>query len=1133
MRGPCAIGLALILLFTSVLPYLVIFRSVRAVVQNNDSLPTLRLQPENATVKKGAVFSVDVVIENMPADHGMGGVQFMVNWDPTILTALNMTEVMFHNVTPPSEWNNIWELANEVNSSAVSYAYTWQDQNQAIDGGYSPIFGNYTLATVELEALDVGSTTLHFSNVIVSDPNAQVLICTPDLINSSFLNPLLTSLIIDGNLNVSSGLGFGPIYINADGSIAPPTAPIDRTGDYYTMTGSVSATTDGIIIQKNGIILDGNGYVVQGAQAQNSRGIDLSERTSVTIKNLQIDGFTFGVWVNYSSGNSLSRNIITSNDDGILLEYSSNNSVSGNNLTADSACGIRLDVSSNNTIFGNSVANSGNAVWLDHSLNNSVSENSVANNFGGILLTDCINNSISGNTMQANNGWGISLEYSSSNSVSQNNVANNSDGVELAFSSNNTIYHNNFVGNSRQVVIYDESIDVWDDGYPSGGNYWSNYAGVDLNRGPNQDQPGKDGLGDTTYTIDSNNKDTYPLITPWATGDFSISVSPSSLSMNPGGSANCTVTLASISNFSSEISLSASSDPTIASVTLTFDSTSISLAAGASAQSTLRISTTSATPLNTFSVIIAATGGGKARIANCTVSLETSLDVPYQYQGQTNWSGPASVSMVLNYYNVTLHSWDYAKSAGLLGLGAEEEASVADLASFIRRYYPVFNLKIGNYTLDDIRSAQNNVVLADIESNVTAGYPVILELAGTPEHFVVVTGFNDTGLFINDPSGAFFTDPHYSKPGRPVTHGPYYLHEFVEWTDIQMYIQQYEHDLILGDNNTMLTIQSPNATPLSGTLGLDEIHWGSTKIVLDRGVQWVLEEPVGPDDKFGFYLYAYNSRSDAQNFTVSVRIVGDDNVTYATFEQKLNIEGYDGNYFWRPENAVDLPRTEYYRLFVELKDTQNNVLDYFITPKIYYFNNGVSIILKEPEHHLYLHVYDSQGRHVGLNYSNNDTEIDVPDAYYFDDLNGMITVILPSWNSSCRAVVDATFAQEAKESYNLTITTLSNGQTIDQKLIQAIIENGSQNEYDIAISQTGTLTSVPEFHSLLILSVFMTATLSAVFVFKRKRTVKTCLKEAFARQIQNSSAPGLEAREFLLVYFCKSIQGELFVRDSS
>jgi parallel beta-helix repeat protein len=1089
MRKTLTAEFALTLLFASMLPYAVFLQSVRCgLVQNQNPPPTVCLQPDNVTVKNGTVFSFSVVIKNVPADPGMAGVQFTLSWDPTILNAVNATEVMFHNVTPPSEWNNIWALKNKVNYTAVSYAYTWSDINQAKNGGYCPISGNYTLATVTVEAMGVGSTTLRFSNLVVSDPNAQVLICSQD-VHPWPSPPLLSSIIIDGNFSVLTSLG--TIHINADGTIAPSTAPIQRIGNYYKLTGSISTTADGIIIQKSNITLDGNGYAIQGGQAQNSRGLDLSGITSVTIQNMQIEDFPFGLWLSYSSGNSFSGNDLENNDYGIWLEYSSGNSVSGNNLTANGSSGIRLDVSSDNTICGNSLANNGNAIWIDHSSNNSVSENNVADNFGGILLADCSNNSISRNTMTANNGWGVSLEYSSNNSVSENNVVNNSDGVGLTLSSNNTIFHNNFVNNSRQVVIDLESMNVWDGGYPSGGNYWSNYAGVDLKSGPNQDQPGKDGLGDTPYSVDSNNKDRYPLKTPWTTGDFSISVSPSSLSMNPGESANCTVTLTTIGNFSSEISLGASSDPSIASLTMTFDSSSISLTAGASAKSALTISTTSITPLNTFSVIIAGIGGGKTRTTNCTVSLQVSLDVPYQIQGQTNWSGPASLSMVLNYYNVTFHSWDYANDSGLRGLRADEEASVAEVVSFIRKYYTALNVKIGNYTQVDIRSAQNNVVLADIESNLTSAYPVILELTGTPVHFVVITGFNNTGLFINDPDGAFFTDPQYSKPGRPVTRGPYYLHEFVEWNDIQMFIQQYEHNLILGDHNTMLTIQSPNANPLSGTLGLNEIHWGSTKIVLDRGIQWELGDPVGPNDKFGFYLYAYNSQGNAQNFTVSVSIIGGDNKTYATFEQKLNIQGYNGDYFWKPENAVDLPRTEYYLLQVELKDAQNKVLDYFTTPKIYYFNNGVSIILKETEHHLYLHAYDSQGRHVGLNYSNNRTEIDVPDAYYFDNLNGTITVILPSWNSSCRAVVDATFAQDAKESYNLTITTEGDGQTIDQKLIQAIIENGTRNEYNITISQSGTLLSVPEFHSLLILSVFMTATLSAAFVFKKKRTIKT------------------------------------------
>ncbi len=58
---------------------------------------------------------------------------------------------------------------------------------------------------------------------------------------------------------------------------------------------------------------------------------------------------------------------------------------------------------------------------------------------------------------------------------------------------------------------------VWDDGYPSGGNYWSDYACVDLYGGPYHNETGSDGIGDTLYVIDANNQDRYPLM-----GSFSF-----------------------------------------------------------------------------------------------------------------------------------------------------------------------------------------------------------------------------------------------------------------------------------------------------------------------------------------------------------------------------------------------------------------------------------------------------------------------------------------------------------------------------------------------------------------------------------------------------------------------------------
>jgi parallel beta-helix repeat protein len=101
----------------------------------------------------------------------------------------------------------------------------------------------------------------------------------------------------------------------------------------------------------------------------------------------------------------------------------------------------------------------------------------------------------------------IALLYSHNNTLSENNITNNTGGVYLDHANNNKLFHNNFMNNFVQVKCVDSN-SVWDNDYPSGGNYWSDYTGVDVNN---------DGLGDTPYVIDENNIDRHPLVAPFRT----------------------------------------------------------------------------------------------------------------------------------------------------------------------------------------------------------------------------------------------------------------------------------------------------------------------------------------------------------------------------------------------------------------------------------------------------------------------------------------------------------------------------------------------------------------------------------------------------------------------------------------
>jgi len=257
-----------------------------------------------------------------------------------------------------------------------------------------------------------------------------------------------------------------------------------------------------------------------------------------TVSNNSWQGILLG---DSSDNNEVSNNsVIENGNTGIFIINSSENSVSCNNATLSVYCGIQLDHSENSNVKKNVVTLNSIGIMQHASKHNVIEDNKVTHNGEGILLAFSNRNIVEANEAVENGGNGIRLYNSSYNEVSHNNasindtgivletssnnntlvgnnIASNYNGILLGYSSNNNvIYHNNLLHNTVQIVhVAGLCVNVWDDGYPSGGNYWSDYTGLDFYSGPHQNETGSDGIGDIPYIIDGNNTDRYPLIYPY------------------------------------------------------------------------------------------------------------------------------------------------------------------------------------------------------------------------------------------------------------------------------------------------------------------------------------------------------------------------------------------------------------------------------------------------------------------------------------------------------------------------------------------------------------------------------------------------------------------------------------------
>ncbi|MGD0496494.1 MAG: right-handed parallel beta-helix repeat-containing protein [Candidatus Bathyarchaeia archaeon] len=256
-----------------------------------------------------------------------------------------------------------------------------------------------------------------------------------------------------------------------------------------------------------------------------------------------------------AEGLSLSNNIQN------IILLNSNNTLISNNSISNSVHGISIEdlpfqtsngwyfqPSVNNTIMGNTLLDNGIGCRLEEGdytiLNNTLYRNPL-----GIGLLNANDSIIAGNTVIGSElnitypppdviiffhplqHWQLDsdLNYGNvggimfdgkSNMIYDNTVEDSREGIiagyRTYFAQGNIVCHNNLINNTYQAWEPMPPSDSWDFGYPTGGNYWSDYTGTDVYSGPYQNETGSDGIGDTAF-LRSRLRifDHYPLMNPY------------------------------------------------------------------------------------------------------------------------------------------------------------------------------------------------------------------------------------------------------------------------------------------------------------------------------------------------------------------------------------------------------------------------------------------------------------------------------------------------------------------------------------------------------------------------------------------------------------------------------------------
>ena len=328
-----------------------------------------------------------------------------------------------------------------------------------------------------------------------------------------------------GRRGVSGAVGLSIALLAASFAVLM-SAPAATSS--FTPRGTIAIQGNPAFTASRGVVggsgLPTDPFIIEGWEinASTSHGIWISQTTAYyVIRNVYVHSGGsdwYGVLLNYAPNGRVENSTFVGNKHGVGVINSDYVVVVDNVVDASDVFGVYLagmDWSNYTTVSRNVISGqSGAGILAGATAYTLISDNVVSSSFYGIWLLIIPNNiTISGNRVSGSNQAGIYLEYARDVEVFGNYVTGTTLwGLKLG-EAGIKAHHNTLVGNGVNADGTPAPFVAWDNGWPSGGNYWDDYSGVDNCSGPNQDVcTGPDGFGDTPYMIGINNRDRYPLM---------------------------------------------------------------------------------------------------------------------------------------------------------------------------------------------------------------------------------------------------------------------------------------------------------------------------------------------------------------------------------------------------------------------------------------------------------------------------------------------------------------------------------------------------------------------------------------------------------------------------------------------